>query len=190
MVGFGSFKRAHEQNSRHPDNTSQKSDSSYPPRHLPALAVLFRQITKTQPCRATAYLASDLVVVQVHQGPGVLLDLPRVDEHLGEAQAVADVGRAAAPLPALVDAVEALLLLVAAAVAQVALRAGGRDGVGHARRDDGVREGGLFAAWQKKAEQRRGEGRSVGRHVPVVRSRAGFVCFFFPHRGEKNYILR
>lgn len=38
------------------------------------------------------YLASDLVVVQVHQGPGVLLDLPRVDEHFGEAQAVADVG--------------------------------------------------------------------------------------------------
>lgn len=124
--------------------------------------------------------------MQVHQGPGVLLDLPRVDEHLGEAQAVADVGRAAAPLPALVDAVEALLLLVAAAVAQVALRAGGRDGVGHARRDDGVREGGLFAAWQKKAEQRRGEGRSVGRHVPAVRSRAGFVCFF-PHREGRKF---
>lgn len=149
------------------------------------LQFYFAKLTKAQPCRVIAYLASDLVVVQVHQGPGVLLDLPRVDEHLGEAQAVADVGRAAAPLPALVDAVEALLLLVAAAVAQVALRAGGRDGVGHARRDDGVREGGLFAAWQKKAEQRGGEGRSVGRHVPVVRSRAGFVCFF-PHREEKN----
>lgn len=154
------------------------------------LQFYFAKLTQTQPCRAIAYLASDLVVVQVHQGPGVLLDLPRVDEHLGEAQAVADVGRAAAPLPALVDAVEALLLLVAAAVAQVALRAGGRDGVGHARRDDGVREGGLFAAWQKKAEQRRGEGRSVGRHVPVVRSRAGFVCFFSLTERKKNYILR
>lgn len=126
------------------------------------------------------YLASNLVVVQVHQGPGVLLDLPRVDEHLGEAQAVADVGRAAAPLPSLVDAVEALLLLVAAAVAQVTLRAGGRDGVGHARRDDGVREGGLFAAWRKEgvAEERR----EVINKERVVRSKVGF----FSAQGEEK----
>lgn len=137
-----------------------------------------------------AYLAPDLVVVQVHQGPGVLLDLPRVDEHLGEAQAVADVGRAAAPLPALVDAVEALLLLVAAAVAQVALRAGGRDGVGHARRDDGVREGGLFAAWQERAGQRRGKG-------PISRASrasgeiggAGLQNIFSDQIGRKRWIM-
>jgi len=83
--------------------------------------------------------------VDVHERSGVLLDLPSVDEDLGEAQAVADVGRAAPPLPALVLAVEALLLLIAAAVAQVALRAGRRDGVGHPRRDDGEGERRLLA---------------------------------------------
>lgn len=93
------------------------------------------------------YLASHVVVVQVHERAGVLLDLPGVHEELAEAQAVAHIGRAAAPLPAVaVETVEALLLLVAAAVAQVALRAGRRDGVGHTRRDDGVREGGLFTS--------------------------------------------
>lgn len=61
----------------------------------------------------------------------------------------------------MVDAVEALLLLVAAAVAQVALRARRRDGVGNACRDDGVREGGLFAAWREKVRRSRGERRSI-----------------------------
>lgn len=86
--------------------------------------------------------------MKVHERPCVLLDLPGVDENLGEAQAVADVGRAAPPLPALVFTVEALLLFVAAAVAQVALGTGGRDGVGHACCDDGVGERGLFASWE------------------------------------------
>ena len=84
--------------------------------------------------------------MEVHERAGVLLDLPGVDEHLGEAQAIADVRRAAAPLPALALAVEALLLRVAGAVAQVALGAGRRDGVGHARRDDGVGERRFFAS--------------------------------------------
>ena len=92
------------------------------------------------------YLSADLVVVQVHERPGILPDLPRVHEHLGEAEAVADVGRAAAPLPALLLVVKALLLLVTAAATQVALGAGRGDGVGHASRDDGIGEGGLFTA--------------------------------------------
>lgn len=84
--------------------------------------------------------------MEVHERPGVLFDLPSVDEHFGEAQAVADVSRAASPLPALVYAVETLLLLVAAAVAQVALRAGCRDGMGHPCCDDGVGERSFFTA--------------------------------------------
>lgn len=101
---------------------------------------------------AGTYLASDLVVMEVHEGARVLFDFPRIDEHLGEAQAVADVRRASPPLPALVYAVETLLLLVAAAVAQLALRAGSCDGVGHPRGDDGVGERRFFAAWQSRRE--------------------------------------
>lgn len=90
--------------------------------------------------------------MEVHERPGVLFDFPRIDEHFGETQAVADVRRAAPPLPAVVYAVETLLLLVAAAVAQAALRAGGRDGVGHPRGDDGVGERCLFAAWRSRRD--------------------------------------
>lgn len=93
-----------------------------------------------------AYLASDLVIMKVHQRPGILLDLPCVNEHFGEAQAVADVRRAAPPLPSLVFAVETLLLLVTAAVAQVTLCAGGCDGVCHAGCDNGVGKRSLFTA--------------------------------------------
>ena len=84
--------------------------------------------------------------MEVHERAGVLLDLAGINEHLGEAQAVADVCRAATPLPTLALAVEALLLLVAGAVTQVALGAGRCDGVGHARRDDGVGERCFFAS--------------------------------------------
>lgn len=62
------------------------------------------------------YLPARLIVVQVHERPGVLLDLPGIHEDLGEADAVADVGRAATPLPALIPVVLALLLLVATTV--------------------------------------------------------------------------
>lgn len=107
--------------------------------------VINPRIKRPKPSLIT-YLASNLIIVEVHQSPCVLFDLPRVDEHFGEAQAVADICRAASPLPALVYTVETLLLLVAAAVAQVALRTGGRDGVGHPSGDDGVGERGLFTA--------------------------------------------
>ena len=46
------------------------------------------------------YLSASLIVVQVHEGPLVALHLPGVDELAGEADAEADVGAAAAPLPA------------------------------------------------------------------------------------------
>lgn len=107
--------------------------------------VITPRIKRPNPSLIT-YLASNLIIVEVHQCPRVLFDLPRVDEHFGEAQAVADVCRAASPLPALVYTVETLLLLVAAAVAQVALRTGGRDGMGHPGGNDGVGEGSLFTS--------------------------------------------
>lgn len=91
------------------------------------------------------YLASHLVIMEVHECPCILLDLASIDEHFGEAQAVADVCRAASPLPAMVFTVETLFLLVTATVTQVSLCAGGSDGVGHSCCDDGVGERSLFA---------------------------------------------
>lgn len=85
-------------------------------------------------------LSPNLVIVKVHERPGVLFDFSGVDEDFGEAQAIADVGRAAPPFPALVFAVEPLLLLVTAAVAQIALCARRCYGVGHSCRDDGISE--------------------------------------------------
>lgn len=82
--------------------------------------------------------------MEVHECPGALFDLPSVHEHLGEAEAVADIGRAAAPLPSISSAVKALFLFITAALAQVPLRARRRDGVGHARCDDGIGECGFF----------------------------------------------
>lgn len=91
-------------------------------------------------------LSPNLVIVQVHERPGILLHFAGVDEDFGEAQAVADVGRAAPPLPALVLTVKPLLLLVTTAVAQIALCARRRYGMGHSRRDDGVGKCCLLAA--------------------------------------------
>lgn len=88
--------------------------------------------------------------MEVHECPRVLFDLPSVDKYFGEAQAVADVCRAASPLPALVFAVEALLLLVTATVTQVTLRTGRRDGMCHPCRNDGVGERRLFTAWRSR----------------------------------------
>lgn len=91
------------------------------------------------------YLASHLIIMEVHECPCVLFDLPRVDKYFWEAKAVADVCRAASPFPALVFAVETLLLLVTATVAQVALCAGGGNGMGHPCCNDGVGERSFFA---------------------------------------------
>ena len=85
--------------------------------------------------------------MQVHEPALRLLDLAGVHEAAGELDAVLDVGRAAAPLPALLLVVVALLLPVTAALAQVALATGRRDGVGHARRRDGVGERRFPTAW-------------------------------------------
>lgn len=97
------------------------------------------------PAAPAPYLPAGLIVVQVHEAPRVLLDLPSVHEAPGEVDAVTHVGRAATPLPALGLVVVALLLSVTAAVAQVALAAGSSDGVRYASRGDGIREGSLTA---------------------------------------------
>lgn len=88
--------------------------------------------------------------MQIHESPGILLDLPGVHKHLRETQAIVDVSRAAAPLPALLLVVETLLLLVAAAAAQAPLGAGRSDGVGDSGGDDRVGERSLLAACDKE----------------------------------------
>lgn len=85
--------------------------------------------------------------MQVHEAPGVFLDLPGVHEAPRELHAVLDVGRAATPLPPfLLVVVVALLLTVAAALAEVALAAGRGDSVCYTRRRDGVGKRRLSAA--------------------------------------------
>lgn len=86
------------------------------------------------------YLAPRFVVVQVHQAPRGLLDLTGIHEATRELNAILNVGRAATPLPALLLVVVALLLPVAAALAQVALAAGRCDCMGHARCCNGIGE--------------------------------------------------
>ncbi len=85
--------------------------------------------------------------MQIHKRPGAVFDLSSIHEDFGETQAIVDVCWAAAPFPAIFVTVEALLVFVAAAVAEVALRAGGCDGMSHSCCDDGVRERCLFTAW-------------------------------------------
>lgn len=92
------------------------------------------------------YLASHLVIMEVHERPSILFDLPSVDKYFGEAQAVADVCRAASPFPALVFTVETLLLFVTATVTQVTLCTGGSNGMGHPCCNDGVGERSLLTA--------------------------------------------
>ncbi len=92
------------------------------------------------------YLASHLIIMEVHERPRILFDLPGVDKYFGEAQAVADVCRAASPLPALVFTVETLLLLITATVTQVTLCTGGCNGMGHPCCNDGVGERSFFTA--------------------------------------------
>lgn len=84
--------------------------------------------------------------MQIHKSPGVLLDLPRIHEHLGEAQAVADVCGAAPPLPSLLLVVETLLVLVAVAAAQAPTRAGRGDCMCNPCSDDSVGESSFLTA--------------------------------------------
>lgn len=84
--------------------------------------------------------------MQIHECPGAVFDLSSIHKDFGEAQAIVDVRWAAAPFPAVGVTVEALLVFVAAAVAEVSLRAGGCDGMSHSCCDDGVRERCLFTA--------------------------------------------
>lgn len=90
------------------------------------------------------------VVVQVHQGPGILhFFLLGIHKGFGKADPVVDVVAAAAPveLPALVLGA-APLERVTAADLEVPLAARPRDGIDHPGRGDGVDKGGLPAACQ------------------------------------------
>lgn len=108
---------------------------------------MLKAFWKTAPCEIFHHLSPGLVVVQVHEAPGVFLDLPGVHEAPRELHAVLDVGRAATPLPPfLLVVVVALLLTVAAALAEVALAAGRGDSVCYTRRRDGVGKRRLSAA--------------------------------------------
>lgn len=120
--------------------------------------------------------------MEVHKGSGILFDLPGVDKHFGEAQAVADVCRAASPLPALVYAVETLLLLVTAAVTQVPLCAGGRNGMGHPRGNDGIGERSLFTALQSKE-------RGDQWHVACMKQGTSW-CFSASSKENSKYAAR
>lgn len=89
---------------------------------------------------ATSYLPPGLVVVQVHERPCILLNLPGVHEHFGESYSVSDVSGAASPFPSFLFVVLSLFFLVTAAVTQVALCTGSRDGMCDSGSDDGIRE--------------------------------------------------
>lgn len=84
--------------------------------------------------------------MQVHEASGIFLDLAGVHEAPRKIHAILDVGRAAPPLPALLLVLVALLLTVTATLAQVALAASCRHGVGDSGRGDGICEGSLPAA--------------------------------------------
>lgn len=124
------------------------------------------------------YLAPGLIVVQVHQRPRVLLNLPGIHKHFGESYSVSDVGGAAAPFPSFLLVVLSLLLFVTATVAQVSLCAGSRDGVGYSGSNDGVGEGCFSATWNDSSAV--SAWHSVGtwvrrdRQVPAVQTSDGY----------------
>lgn len=94
------------------------------------------------------YLSSRLIVLQVHQGAGVLgraarvvlLSLPRVHKLAGKSVAVVNVVAAAAPQPVTWQ-VAGAGRTAAAAGGELAFSARPADGVDHAGRADGVGEG-------------------------------------------------
>lgn len=95
------------------------------------------------PDTPACYLSACLIVVEVHEAPGVLFDLTSIHKSSGKVNAIAHISRAASPLPAFSLVVVALLLTVTATVAQVTLAAGSSDSMCHACRGDGVCEGSL-----------------------------------------------
>lgn len=99
------------------------------------------------------YLSPCLVVVQVHQPAGVFLNLTGIYKAPRELHAILNIGRAASPLPALLlIVVVALLLPVAAALAEVALAARCSDCVGNSGCSDGIGECCLPASYRGKKE--------------------------------------
>lgn len=96
------------------------------------------------------YLASHFIVMEVHECPGILPDLPCVYKHLWEAQTIENISWTSSPLPTLLLVVEALLLLVTTTAAQCTLSAGRRDGMGNPGSDNGVGEGCFLTSWIQK----------------------------------------
>ena len=79
-----------------------------------------------------SHLPPSSVIVQIHQGPVVFINLPCIDENPREVQSVLDVGAAPAPLPPVGRELPLQLVLVAATAREVPRGARLRDGVGDA----------------------------------------------------------
>ena len=79
-----------------------------------------------------SYLSSSTVIVQIHQGPIVFINLPRIDEDPREVQSVFNVCAAAAPLPAVRGELPLQLVLIATAAREVPRGARLRYGVSNA----------------------------------------------------------
>lgn len=86
------------------------------------------------------YLPPSLVVVQVHERPCILLNLPGIHKHFGESYSVSDVSRAASPFPSFLFMVLSLFFFVTTTVTQVALCTGSRNCMCYSSSNDGIRE--------------------------------------------------
>lgn len=96
---------------------------------------------KTVPYEIVHHLSPGLVVVQVHEAPGIFLDFPGIHKAPWELNPVLDVGRTATPFPpCFLVVVVALLLTITTTLTQVALAAGCGDGMRHTCRCDGIGE--------------------------------------------------
>lgn len=102
------------------------------------------------------YLSPCLVVVQVHQPAGIFLNLTSIYKAPRELHAILNISRAASPLPSLLlIVVVALLLPVAAALAEVALATRCSDCVGNSGCSDGISECSLPASCREKKDNLR-----------------------------------
>lgn len=96
------------------------------------------------------YLSPGLIVVQVHQPPGVFLDLAGVHETPRKLHAVFDISWAASPFPALLLVIVALLVLVTTTLAQIALATRCGYCMGNSSGRDGISERCFPAAWRNR----------------------------------------
>lgn len=96
-----------------------------------------------------SYLPPSLIVVQIHESPCILLNLPCIHKHFGESYSISDVCRAASPFPSFVFVVLSLLFLVTTTIAQIPLGAGSSDGMGYSSSNDGIGERCFSTTWNK-----------------------------------------